>query len=253
MYTSNAESFLIDRNFIFLSPIDITASILGLGVLFVLAYIRTNQANKRGDDYYKYFTYAFAFKALFTMFNALFYIIVYHGGGDSIGFWDCAVKLNNLFWKSPSMYFTELFGSYDISNFRRHFDPTTGYPDFRIYDEAPSYFVAKAASVVSFFTFKGYILMSLIFAFFASGASWRLYELVRSYGLHKDEHLALGILFIPSLSFWCGGISKDTIVFVCVFSILTFWIFACFLGVWAHAYKDRMLNKPAVMYLIVFI
>lgn len=216
MYTSNAESFLVDRNFVFLTPIDITASILGLGILFVLAYIRTNQANKRGDDYYKYYTYAFAFKALFTMFNALFYIIVYHGGGDSIGFWDGAVKLNNLFWKSPSMYFTELFAPHDSANFWRHFDGNTGYPDYRIYDEAPSYFVAKVASVISFFTFKGYILMSLIFAFIASGASWRLYELVRSYGLHKDEHLALGILFIPSLSFWCGGISKDTIVFVCV-------------------------------------
>jgi hypothetical protein len=43
-----------------------------------------------------------------------------------------------------------------------------------------------------------------------------LYELVVEHKLHSNWHAALAILFIPSLSFWCGGISKDTIMWVCV-------------------------------------
>jgi len=58
--------------------------------------------------------------------------------------------------------------------------------------------------------------MSIIFAYITTNASWKLFELVRSFKLHTDWHLALAIFFIPSLSFWCGGISKDTVVFVAV-------------------------------------
>jgi len=58
--------------------------------------------------------------------------------------------------------------------------------------------------------------MSLIFAYITSNASWKLFELVRSYKLHSDWHLAIAIFFIPSLSFWCGGISKDTVIFIAI-------------------------------------
>jgi hypothetical protein len=58
--------------------------------------------------------------------------------------------------------------------------------------------------------------MSLIFAFITTNASWRLFELARSFKLHTDWHLAIAIFFIPSLSFWCAGISKDTVIFVAV-------------------------------------
>ena len=58
--------------------------------------------------------------------------------------------------------------------------------------------------------------MSIIFAFITTNATWKLFELARSFKLHKDWHLALAIFLIPSLSFWCGGISKDTVVLVAI-------------------------------------
>lgn len=58
--------------------------------------------------------------------------------------------------------------------------------------------------------------MSMIFAYITTNASWKLFELVRNYKLHSDWHLAIAIFFIPSLSFWCGGISKDTVVLVAI-------------------------------------
>jgi hypothetical protein len=111
-------------------------------------------------------------------------------------------------------YFQEIFGSSEVRTIYNNFTIQTGYPDSHIYGESESFFISKIASFFTFFTFKGYVLMSLIFAFITTNASWKLFELVRGYKLHKDWHLALAIFFIPSLSFWCGGISKDTVIWV---------------------------------------
>jgi hypothetical protein len=210
---STAETVAFVRGYEFFSPIDIMATFAGFCILLIFAYVRSG--NNKGEDYYKYYMRAFLFKVLFTYANAAFYIIAYGGGGDSIAFWDGSVKLNNLFFEKPLAYFDEMWNNYPREHLRVHFNSNTGYPDGRVYEEKASFFVSKIASVFGFFSFKGYILMSLIFAFIATNASWRLYELVRSFGLHSDWHSALAILFIPSLSFWCGGISKDTIMWVC--------------------------------------
>lgn len=190
------------------------ATILGLSIILILIY--TRQRRNRDLDHYKYYSYAFLFKTFFVLANCLFYIIVYGAGGDSVGFWDGAVKLNHLFWENPIGYFEEIWRNDDLRTVYKNFNQATGYPDGTIYKETESFFISKIASFFTFFTFKGYILMSIIFAFITTNASWRLYELVRSYKLHSDWHLALAIFFIPSLSFWCGGISKDTVMWVSV-------------------------------------
>lgn len=206
--------FVIDRDYTFFTPLDILATFLGVAVIYVILYLRRRQNNE--IEHYKYFLPAFSFKMLFVIANAMFYIIAYGAGGDSIGYWDTAVKLNHLFWKDPFLYFQELLTTPEYLGHLKNFDASTGYPDARMYGEPPSFFVAKITSIFTFFTFKGYILMSLIFAFITTNASWRLYELLRSFKLHSDWHLALAIFFIPSLSFWCGGISKDTVMWVAV-------------------------------------
>jgi hypothetical protein len=206
--------FLIDKNYTFFTPLDILSTLLGIVVLLIILYLRRRRNHQL--DYYKYYIPAFSFKVLFVMANAIFYIVSYGAGGDSIGFWDGAVKLNHLFWENPFGYFEEIYRSDEGRTLYKNFNLATGYPDGHIYDESESFFISKIASFFTFFTFKGYILMSIVFAFITTNASWRLFELARSFKLHKDWHLALAIFFIPSLSFWCGGISKDTVVFVAI-------------------------------------
>ncbi len=213
MNNSSAQ-FYIDRNFEFFTPLDILATVFGLGVILILIFLKKRRNSHL--DYYTYYSRAFLFKAFFVMANCMFYIIVYGAGGDSIGFWDGAVKLNNLFWKDPILYFTELFSDSEYGGHMKNFDISTGFPDARIYGETSSFFVSKVVSVLTFVTYKGYILLSLIFAFITTNASWRLFELVRSYKLHSDRILAIAIFFIPSLSFWCAGISKDSLMWISV-------------------------------------
>ena len=107
MNTPEAASFIVDRNYLFFTPLDIAATILGIIAIFILLYLR-KQRNK-DQEHFKYLIPAYFFKAIFVVANALFYIIVYKVGGDSIGYWDGAVKLNNLFWVDPLAYFQEIF------------------------------------------------------------------------------------------------------------------------------------------------
>lgn len=221
---NNEPTVVFVKDYLFFTPLDIISTFLGFVVLLIIVYLRKRR--NRDKEHYLYYNWAFLFKVLFVFINALFYIIFYRGGGDSIAFWDGAVKLNNLFWENPYGYFQELFEFGEVRNMYQNFNIHTGYPDGTIYRESASFFVSKIASVFTFFTFKGYILMSLIFAFITTNASWRLYELARSFKLHTDWHLALAIFFIPSLSFWCGGISKDTLMWVamCYFIVNMFQI-----------------------------
>lgn len=214
MYTPDEDSFLIVRNFTFLTPLDIVATVLAIILLNILIgqRIRLN----RDKAYYTYLRWALLFKISMVIVNTLFYIIVYHGGGDSIGYWDCAVKLNNLFWEKPFAYFDEVFGSRENRNYYMNFNLSTGYPDTSVYNEEESFMVSRITSFLAFFTFKGFILISLIYSYVVLNASWKLFELAREFKLHSDRMLAFAIFFLPSLSFWCGGISKDSIIFICV-------------------------------------
>lgn len=241
MNTPEAAPFIVDRNYLFFTPLDIAATILGITVIFVLLYLR-KQRNK-DKEHFKYLIPAYFFKAIFVVANALFYIIVYKVGGDSIGYWDGAVKLNNLFWVDPMAYFQEIFTTSEYRTVYTNFSIQTGYPDSHIYGESESFFISKIASFFTFFTFKGYILMSLIFAFITTNASWKLFELVRGYKLHKDWHIALAIFFIPSLSFWCGGISKDTVI----------WVALCYFL--HHLYQLISIDKKAsfINWIVIFI
>jgi hypothetical protein len=208
----NDSVLYIDRDFQFFTPIDIIATVFGFIFLLILVY--SKKRRNEGLDYYKYYPSAFLFKTFFVFANCLFYIIVYKGGGDSIGYWDGAAKLNNLFWVDPFAYFREIFSEPVYGGHAMSFNSVTGFPDAKIYGEPASFFVSKVGSIFTFFPFKGYLFISLIFSFIATNASWKLFELVRSYKLHSDLTLAFAFLFIPSLSFWCGGISKDSIIWI---------------------------------------
>jgi len=193
------------------------STFLGLVIISIIIYLRSRANSEK--DYYSYYSRAYYFKLFFVIANAAFYIITYGGGGDSIGFWDGGVKLNHVFWESPTAYFRELFDfreTRDFWQYYQYFDTESGYPDNRIYEEESSFFISKIVSLVGFFSFQGYMFMSVVFAYFTTNASMKLFETLREYKLHSNGHLALAVFFIPSLSFWCGGISKDTVMWIAV-------------------------------------
>ena len=196
---------------------DISIALFWLIVLLLISNSRKTKIEN--IEARKYYFLNVLFKFFFSIGFAVIYLI-YYGGGDTTAYWDGALTLNNLFMKSPSMYIEHLFSEPTQSLFSAHFDSDTGYPPGWIYREPAAWFICKLASIISFFTFKSYFAGTLFFAFLSAMASWRIFELILKLNTHKTGVAAWCLLFIPSVSFWCTGVSKDTVVFICILNIL---------------------------------
>ena len=192
---------------------------LGFLFYFILNFINKSNINKIEDPIFqKYYSRNFNLKIILVIIYAFYYVFVV-GGGDTVAYWEGAVTLNNLFWKSPAMYFEQLFNTPTPEMRAHHFDYVTGIPPGWIYREPESWFVAKVYSVISFISFKSYVVGNLIIAYIVSVASFRLFLLVESFKLHQAKYIAFATLFLPSVVFWCSGVTKDTIVLLAIIYI----------------------------------
>lgn len=190
---------------------DIFPSLLWLVIILAVGYAIRN-ANV-DTPHFKYFMPNLYMKLGASLAFGLFYIF-YYGGGDTTAYYDGAVSLNNLFFKSPELYFDNMTSTPSRDTWTSYFDARTGFPPHWIYGEPEAFFVSKIISLFTFFTLKSYIASTLLISSFAAIASWKLFNLIREYNFCNEKYLALGILFLPSVNFWCSGISKDTIVII---------------------------------------
>ncbi|MBI1838001.1 MAG: hypothetical protein HYR91_12125 [Flavobacteriia bacterium] len=193
----------------YFSIIDISWAILAL-VIFMLI-VNIQKKKHRELDYAEYYTINIWMKIILGLVYAIYYITVVKGG-DTLAYWDGAIKMNHLFWKNPNLYFEELFNDPDLTLMYKHFDTQTGIPPGWIYRESESWFISKVLSLFTFISFKSYLVTTIILAYISSLASWKLFELLHSYNLHTNKNIAIATILIPSVSFWCSGINKDTIV-----------------------------------------
>lgn len=201
----------------YLGPLDLISAFIWLIIILVVMQMRYS-ANQ-DKEHFKYYRWNVLFKLFFGLIFAAFYVF-YYRGGDTVAYWEGAVKLNNLFFKSPVLYLQEMWQTMEPGAHYWRFNQTTGYPPGWIYREPEGWYISKIASMVSFITFKSFWAATMLFGFVLANASWRLYELVLSFKLHRKWHAALAVLFIPSVSFWCATVSKDAVVLISIFYII---------------------------------
>ena len=202
----------------YFSILDIAWAILFLVLLML--YVDTKKKNYEHLEYFKYYKTNVYFKVGLSLVYAVYYIAIVEGG-DTLAYWDGALKLNNLFWKDSYMYFAEMIKKPDLyTMYFSHYDIETGFPPLWIYREPESWFISKILSLFTFFTFKSYLVTTFVLAYITSIASWKLFELVDSFKLNSEKNIAIAIVLIPSVSFWCTGINKDMIVFFCSIMII---------------------------------
>jgi hypothetical protein len=72
-------------------------------------------------------------------------------------------------------------------------------------------FTVKAFSVLSFFCFNSYLLMSLVTGLFTFGGCWKIFRIFHSLYPQQSRLLAISTLFIPSVFFWSSVLSKEII------------------------------------------
>ena len=183
------------------------------------------------------------FKLGFAFLFAFAYSVILTEGGDTLAYWEGAVNLNHLFWESPTNYFQEIFSTPSASTITDRFSTETGFPPSWIYSEPESFFVCKVASFLTFFTLNSYIAITFIFATFAIISSWKLYELVKDFTFCPQWVLIFSTLFIPTVAFWCTGISKDTLVLSSLF-LLLYQMFSLIMG------KKRLTVKSVLIMIL---
>ena len=198
----------------FFTAIDIVMTIIWLSIcLIICLYIKNLNKDK---EHYSFFMRNFFFKVIFAIIFA-FYYIFFIGGGDTIAFWDSSLRLTNLFYFNPDFYFQEWGQYYGTPGYISHFNSRTGMPPGWIAREAEGYYTSKLISIINPLTFGSYLANTVIFAFITSLASFKLYDFIVSFGVHDSRKLATYFLFVPSLAFWCTGLSKDTIITICLY------------------------------------
>jgi len=201
----------------YISIQDISIALLWFAILLIVSFYKRNRIENL--EIKKYYIRNILFKFSFAIFFSIIYI-VYYGGGDTTAYWDGAITLNKLFFSAPIDYFNHLISEPTSALRAMHFSADTGYPPGWIYREPEAWFVCKLSSIVSIVTLRSYFAGTLLFAFFTARASWRVFEMLQKLETHSVRLAAYCILFVPSVSFWCTGISKDTVIYFSVLNIL---------------------------------
>lgn len=183
---------------------------LWLIIILVIAQFRKGHYSEEDSKYYMYNIYA---KLFFSLANVLFFIVIY-AGGDTIAYHEGTSCLNNLFIEDPELYFKQMITTPTNQSISLFFNSRTGYPPGWIYREPEGFFVCKITSILSFFTFKSFIATTFLISYFVASASYKLFVLIRRMNIVSEQYLAIGLLFLPSVNFWCTGISKDSYVYI---------------------------------------
>ena len=194
----------------YFSALQILPAFLWLIIILVVAQIRKGRFSAEEGKYYMYNVYV---KLFFSLAYVLFFIVVV-GGGDTVAYDLGTSALNNLFIEDPGLYFEQMITMPTDNSISLFFNSRTGYPPGWIYREPEGFFVCKLTSVLSLVTFKSFIATTLLLSYFVASASYKLFVFIRKMNLVREGYLAIGLLFLPSVNFWCTGISKDTYVYI---------------------------------------
>lgn len=208
----------IEGKFQFLGVLDALSILMWL--IIIINSINVKYDKNKEFSHYRFYKLGFYAKFISAIVFSIIYIQFYEGG-DSTAYWDTAQKLNNLLWKSPSGFFYEFFHNDATRERFINFDfQNTGMPPNWIYKEDEAWFAAKVFSILTFITFKSYFAMTMLTAFVSFRVSWMLYEVVLKYNLFTEKSAAIGTLLLPSTCFWCTGITKDMLIYICVIFLL---------------------------------
>lgn len=202
------------------SGIDVLIFVLYLGLLWV----GHTQIKKRfyTQELMPFFYYGWLYNMAFSLFFAYVYLFVL-GGGDINAYWSGASCMADLFYSDPAAYFSELLHTNRSLGVAHHFNNITGYPPGWIWREEEAWLAAKIISLFAIITYKGFWSSTILISTIGFWITWMFsVQLKEKENVSRNSILA-ALFFVPSVSFWCSGISKDSLTFS--LSILTVFVF----------------------------
>lgn len=89
-----------------------------------------------------------------------------------------------------------------------------------------SFLIVKLSALIQLFTFKSFLITSIVFGFLSFWGIWKLFKLFSTLYPSLIKPFAFAFLFTPSVFFWGSGILKDTvcltslaILFYCIYNL----------------------------------
>lgn len=133
--------------------------------------------------------------------------IYYYGFGDTFIYFNNAEILTDIFYEDSISYFKLLLARREEMSIEQ----LILISDVTYFKTSAEWFMVKITSVLNILALKNYLLLSIIFSCISFFGEWVLFKFFIMYSKIQIKHLAYGILFIPSVTFWGSGILKDTI------------------------------------------
>lgn len=195
---------------------DLLAGFSWLVILIIITYYVSTTL--KTEELARLYRRNFYFKVLFAFVFVIYYILIV-GGGDTLAYWHNGECIQNLLLSDPTKGAEVFYIKPTPSNYTYYFNDETGWPVRSVYLEESSHFVSKMVAVIGALSLKSFFATTFIFAFLFAHANWKIYELFLKTKLFKSQYLHFAILFIPSVSFWCSGVTKDTIMIISFFYI----------------------------------
>jgi len=179
-------------------------------IIIVLVSYYIQFKNAKENPVYKYYTRGVILKVFGAFAFCLVYIFGYKGG-DTISYFESSRALTNLLIHRPDDFLKVFFEKGSIENYYLFDGRTTGYPWMQMFIEPKSYFLVKLLVPFMFLSFQSYMLSTILLSWASFAGIWRLFLVFTDVYKKTNFHLAISILFIPSVIFWGSGMLKDTV------------------------------------------
>lgn len=186
--------------------------------------------------------------------------IYYYGGGDSVAFWSGSNNFVELLLKDPGNFFKVFWANSSDDGINVYFSANGITIPGWIFREQEGYFVSKIGFFFSLLSGGNYLLTSLWFMLLSFVAQWQFFAFIQKNYIVNASKIYWLLLYIPSVSFWCSGISKDTLVLISVLGITRIAIQFFFLKdwrfgkiVWLLFYSYLLIRTREVIFSIVLV
>jgi len=184
-------------------------------VCLLIIYLLTYIVRRKYDETLirRYFFPALFLRLLFTLLYAVV-LQVYYGKGDTHIYYQGILDMHRAVKDNPDIlrdiYFVPEMTNYHPLMPYLRYDDLGGYTWFMLND-SQNLMVSKLGLPFSFLFDKSYLCISMCISVFSFAGCWRLFKTFYYQYPEWHRNFSIGILFLPSLLFWGGGLSKDSL------------------------------------------
>ena len=200
----------------YLSPLYIVLIVIYLTVLFFAFHAMSIfKRNESGDN--KLFMWGFIFKVAMGLCFGLIYDFYYQRSGDTFYYFANSCYLGDMLFTNTRAFFRMLFDTVTPENINTLSHTITYYPRFH---DPQIYALHRYLSLFTVIGLKNYYLTTICVSATMFLINWKVYKYLADIYPSMQKWIAVAILFIPSVTFWGSGITKDTFSFT--FGLLFF-------------------------------